>query len=153
MRPFIVFSTFDMDQLGQKSIDTTGKSALKLVPHLKLIRRRLRSWENLQTFVCWGGGQVCAPPPLPIIQTSDTPLMSYIFVNFQQSPSNLAVLMIYSEDDGLSLTCPPCLKKAEKKSEKHRGRCINWPTITITIIYLPRYRLRAKVLVQNPNVH
>ena len=95
-----------MDQLGQKSVDTTGKSALKLVPNLKVIRRSLRSWENLQTFVCWGGGKFVSP--LPNVQTSDTPLMSYIFVNFQQSPSNLAVLMIYSEDDGLSLTCPPC---------------------------------------------
>ena len=65
-----------------------------------------------------GGGVVNAPPPLPNIQTSDTPLMSYIFVNFQQSLSNLAVLLIYSEDGGLSLTCPPCLKKAEKKKHK-----------------------------------
>ena len=121
MRPFIVFSTFDMDQLGQKSIDTTGKSALKLVPNLKVILYVVvcevgKIYRRL--YVGGGGKFVPLPPPLPNIQASDTPLMSYI-VNFQQSPSNLAVLMIYSEDDGLSLTCPPCLKKAEKKKAKN----------------------------------
>ena len=81
--------------------------------------------------------------------------MSYIFVSFQQSPSNLAVLLIYSEDDGLSLTCPPCFKKAEKnktttrkkqqKNRKNRGRSINWLTITITIIYLTTLSSKSTV--------
>ena len=62
-----------------------------------------------------GRGQVCAPPN---IQTSDRTLRSYILVRFQQSPSNVAVLLIYSGDDGLSLTCPPCFQKAEKQKKK-----------------------------------
>ena len=56
--------------------------------------------------------------PPPNIQTSDRTLRSYILVRFQQSPSNLAVLLIYSGDDGLSLTCPPCFQKAEKQKKK-----------------------------------
>ena len=38
-KPFHNFSTFDMDYLG-KSVDTTGKSTLKIVklPNLKVIR-------------------------------------------------------------------------------------------------------------------
>ena len=46
------------------------------------------------------------------------------FVRFQQWPSNLAVLLISSGDDGLSPTCPPCFQKAEKK--KTVERTINW---------------------------
>ena len=56
--------------------------------------------------------------PPPNIQTSDRTLRSYILVRFQQSPSNLAVLLIYSGDDGLSLTCPPCFQKAEKQKKR-----------------------------------
>ena len=56
--------------------------------------------------------------PPPNIQTSNRTLRSYILVRFQQSPSNLAVLLIYSGDDGLSLTCPSCFQKAEKQKKR-----------------------------------
>ena len=56
-------STFDMDKLGKRSVDTTGKSALKLVklPNLKVrlhFRRKLyafycqnNKWDNFSS--CW----------------------------------------------------------------------------------------------------
>ena len=69
-----------------------------------------------------GGGASLCPPN---IQTSDRTLRSYILVRFQQSPSNLAVLLIYSGDDGLSLTCPPCFQKAEKQKKRTVERSIN----------------------------
>ena len=68
MRPFIVFSTFDMDQLGQKSIDTTGKSALKLVPNLKVILYVVvcEVGKIYRRLYVGGGASLCpSPPPSP----------------------------------------------------------------------------------------
>ena len=64
--PFAVFSTFDIDQSG-KSIDTTGKSALKLVifptfkvVHIKQARIYLHKAVKIYRRLS-GWWQVCAP--------------------------------------------------------------------------------------------
>ena len=66
-----VSSTFDMDQLW-KTVDTNGKSALKLLRTAKFESDLLKTNEDmaperrkiLQTFACWGGREEGGGTPL-----------------------------------------------------------------------------------------